>query len=142
MYSICIGWYNAVVIDTAPTQRINMPIYCWRTEDGEAFENYFPMAEVPEFLFTSDGRKALRDYAAERVSGNVKERSERSRGWPMAPCVGSGVNAEQAPELREHFRKHNVDCEVTTDGDPIYTSASQRKKALKCRGMHDKSSFN
>ena len=119
-----------------------MPIYCFRTDDEEVVERFFRMADVPGSVKLYDGRIAVRDYKSERVRGSVKERSERSRGWPMRPCVGSGVNAEQAPELREHFRKHSVDCEVTSDGDPIYTSASQRKKALKCRGMHDKSSFN
>lgn len=119
-----------------------VPIYCFKCKDGEVVEMYFKMDEVPASVRCMDGSRAVRDFQSERVSGAVKSGSERSRGWPMKPCVGSGVNAAQAPELREHFRKHSVDCEVTTDGDPIYTSAVQRKKALKCRGMHDRASFN
>ena len=119
-----------------------MPIYCFKTDDGRAIEKFFRMADVPASVIHSNGSRAWRDFQSERVSGTVAAASERPRGWPMKPCVGSGVHSDQAPELREHFKKHNVDCEVTTNGDPIYTSASQRKKALRCRGIHDKASFN
>lgn len=60
----------------------------------------------------------------------------------MEPCCASGVHASQAQELREHLADRGCPTEVTTDGDPIYTSAAHRKKALKCRGMFDKASFN
>lgn len=133
-------------IDTIVHRGSIVPIYCFKTEEHEEFdilvEKYFRMDEVPEFIVLKNGCKAVRDFQSERVSGTVKAGSDRPRGWPMAPCVGSGVNAAQAPELRAHFKKHNVDCEVTTDGDPIYTSAAQRKKALRSRGLHDRASYD
>ena len=60
--------------------------------------------------------------------------------WPMA-CVASGVQASQAGELREFFRKHGERVDVTSDGDPMYTSARQRSRLLKLRGFVDKSAF-
>lgn len=118
-----------------------MPIYCWITENGETMERYFPMMEVPEFMVLPDKRIAHRDYRAERHVGNVAECSERSRGWPMDPCVGSGVHASQGPELAKYLKERGCPTEVV-DGDPIYTSAVHRKKALKIRGQHDRASFN
>lgn len=66
----------------------------------------------------------------------------RKKIWPMKPCYASGVHASQAQELRDHLAKRGCPTEVTPSGDPIYTSAAHRKKALKIRGMHDKASFN
>jgi hypothetical protein len=59
----------------------------------------------------------------------------------MAPCVGSGVNAEQAPELRKFLADRGCPTAVTNDGDPVYTSAGHRRKALKLRGMCDKGGY-
>ena len=63
---------------------------------------------------------------------------ERLRpAWPRV-CYASGVHANKAGELREFFQKRGVDIEVTRDGDPVYTSASQEKRCLKMRGMYNK----
>ena len=130
----------------------SMPTYCYRTEDGDILERVFPMGEAPEaitFYPKELGKQkevAVRDYGAEGVTGavvgteNPTKRSKPKRPWPMA-CVGSGVHASQAQELRDHLAERGCSTEVTPDGDPIYTSASHRKKALKIRGFHDKASF-
>ncbi len=126
-----------------------MPTYCFATEEGEILERFFRMADVPDSITSEDGRVAVRDFQAEGVTGQMvgtdnptRIRKGPVRPWPMKPCVGSGVHESQAQDLRDHFKKHNVDVEVTTDGDPIYTSAAQRKRALECRAMHDRASFN
>jgi len=111
-----------------------MPTYCYITEDGESVEQFFRMSEVPEEVFTADGRKAVRDFQAEQCGVS----RSAGGGWPMAPCMASGVNASQAGDLREFFKKHSFGCEVTRDGDPVYTSPGHRKKALALRGLHDK----
>ena len=113
-----------------------MPTYCYKTEDGEIVEQFFSMSDVPAEVFTTDGRKAVRDFQAENLP-----RKAYGSNWPMAPCIGSGVNAAQAPELRKYLADRGCPTEVTSGGDPIYTSPGHRKRALKLRGMHDKSGY-
>jgi len=77
-----------------------------------------------------------RDFSAETKA----IRTESCPGWPMSPCNSSGVQPEQAQELRDHFKRHGVPTEVTTQGDPVYRSPQHQKRALACRGMHNKAS--
>jgi len=111
-----------------------MPIYCYETPEGEIVEKVFLVGMAPAAILVESGL-ANRSYQAEGVS--VPSPS----GWPMT-CVASGVNAEQAGELRSHLAEKGVPTEVTKDGDPVYTSATHRRKALKVRGFIDKNSFN
>jgi hypothetical protein len=98
-----------------------------------------PPEKVKVSALGSDGVSkmvwAYRDYQAENVA------VPPTAGWPMAPCVSSGVHPEQASELRNHFERHGLNIEVTPQGDPIYKSSSERKAALKSRGQHDRSSY-
>lgn len=109
-----------------------MPIYCFSNGD-KVIEREFHMDEVPDTVKVGK-RVYERDLRAEMPN------TQSSSGWPME-CVASGVNAEQAPELREHFKKNGLNIDVTNDGDPIYKSATERRKAFKCRGLFDKSSY-
>lgn len=124
-----------------------MPTYCYKTEEGDILERVFRMGEAPGEIHLPGGKTATRDYQAEGVSGTVIGtdnptcRSKPKRPWPMAPCVASGVHASQAQELRDHLAERGCPTEVTNDGDPIYTSAAHRKKALKIRGFYDKASY-
>lgn len=132
-----------------------MPIYCYTTlYSQQTFDRNFPAGEAPDEITVelSVGGKtvAVRDRQRE-VAGMVTcvkgsenpTRHRRQRNpWPMEPCVASGVGPHQAQELRDHFTAHNVPTEVSKDGEPVYTSASHRKKALKCRGLHDNNSFS
>jgi hypothetical protein len=108
-------------------------IYCYETEDGDVVEQHYPVGQAPRSIEVA-GKRAFRCFSAERKS------VPPTKGWPIV-CFASGVNAEQAPELRRHFERHGVNVKVTNDGDPVYENATQRKKALKCRGMLDKSSY-
>ena len=109
----------------------NVPTYLYVTEDGETAERVCPMGEAPGFVRIS-GKIARRDYSAEHA--NIPSAS----GWPMEPCVASGVGAEQAGELRKFFKDHGCPTEVTADGDPVYQSKVHRERALKLRKMHDR----
>jgi hypothetical protein len=116
-------------------------IYCYRTRDGQLVERSFRIGTAPKSIRV-DGKTARRSLADETKDLRVgSEHENRPSGtWPMT-CVASGVNAEQAPELRNFLKSAGVPTEVTSDGDPIYTSARHRRKALKARGMVDKASF-
>jgi len=112
--------------------------YCY-TALNETIERDYPMATVP-WTFTKDGVVWTRDLAAEKVG--YKEQKRSNARWPMEPCVGSGVNPEDAQRLRDHFEKCGVPTEVHPSGDPVYRTPKHRERALKCRNLHDKSSFN
>lgn len=110
-----------------------MPTYCYITDDGERFDKVFPAGKAPARIGTPRG-PAKRDYSAERKG------IPAAKGWPLE-CIASGVNAEQAGELREHLAKAGVPTEVTPDGNPVYRDANHRRKALKARGMFDRSAY-
>ena len=111
-----------------------MPFYCYSTSDGHVEERFFRMGEAPATITLDDGRAAERDFAAEHAPRRA------GSGWPMT-CFASGVNAEQSGELRDFLAKAGVPTEVTPDGDPVYTSAAHRKRALKARGFFDRQSY-
>ena len=123
-----------------------MTTYCYSTEEGEIVERQFPAGKAPRIIRLDGGKLATRDYRAEGAGGFVKGTKnpvKPSRGaWPMKPCYASGVHTSQAGELRKHLKDRGCSTEVTPDGDPVYTSAAHRKKALKIRGMHDRNSFS
>ncbi len=120
-----------------------MPTYCYKANDGERAEVDCARGKAPGEIVlpsTTGTKTYYRDYRTE-LSGTmsfVKSSSDRpSRPWPMT-CVASGVHADQGAELSEHLGKRGCPTEVK-DGDPVYTSAAHRKKALKIRGFADKS---
>jgi hypothetical protein len=112
-----------------------MPTYCYETDGGVIHERDFSiMAQIPPEIILDDGSKARRCYQAERKG------VPSARGWPMT-CFASGVNANQAGELRALLARKGVPTEVTPDGDPVYRDAAHRRRALKARGFVDKSSY-
>lgn len=110
-----------------------MPVYCYINEDGVTREIFARIGKAPKTI-KINGKLGHRDYFSERVGVPA------SAGWPIT-CFASGVHAEQADQLREHLRRSGVPTEVTKDGDPVYRDASHRKRALKARGMFDRSAF-
>ena len=111
-----------------------MPTYCFTTKGGVTVERQFPRGEAPESV-RAGGKVAGRDFRAEHV------KTSPTVGWPMQPCVGSGVNAADAGKLRKFLKDRGCPTEVTRDGDPVYRNKSHRDKALKLRGLHDKNSY-
>ena len=61
--------------------------------------------------------------------------------WPLV-CHASGVHAEQAGELRQFLAERGCPTEVTPGGDPVYRSAEHRRRALRARGLCDRSSYD
>ena len=121
-----------------------MPLYCFTSTEGETIEEFFPMEKVPKFVkrIATENSDTIpvvftRDHAAEWKDGPV---SGNKGEWPIV-CYASGVHADQAQELRDHFKEHGCQTDVTSDGDPVYRDHQHRKRALKCRGLHDRASF-
>jgi len=97
------------------------------------------MGKAPAKIGTSsplDPRVFYRDFVAERQGGR-----SGTAGWPIE-CIASGVNANQAPELRKFFRDAKINCEVSSDGNPVYTDATHQAKCLKARHLHHRNSFS
>jgi len=107
--------------------------FAYELPSGEIEWRIFRMGEAPKEIEV-DGVVAKRCYRAENKGGPAP------KGWPMT-CYASGVNADQAQELRDELRRKGVPTEVTADGDPIYTSPDHRRRALKARGMIDRGSY-
>lgn len=109
--------------------------YCFSIEGETPVEREFDRGAAPPEIVLGDGRVARRDYRAE-----LSPTHSTGAGWPIV-CVGSGVNANQAQELRDEFKRCGVPTEVTGGGDPIYRDAAHRRRALKARCIFDKSSY-
>lgn len=109
-----------------------MPAYCFR-RGRHVVTRVFPISERPAYIMVR-GQRYNRSLADERPG------VPSTAGWPIE-CYASGVNPDQAGELREFYRSHGVPTEVTEDGNPVYRNASHRRKALKVRGLHDKASY-
>ena len=112
-----------------------MPEYCFSDKDGNVIMQYFHMKDVPKSV-NKGGIIYKRDFTAE----HTRRPQSGIPGWPIE-CVASGVNAEQAGELRSFFKKNGMNVEVSKDGNPIYENSQQRRKALKLRNFIDKSSY-
>lgn len=122
--------------------------YCYRLPDGEIVERAYKMGAAPRKVGIKGKGVAVRDFQAEGATGQMigtdnPTRIAKSPGrpWPMT-CVASGVHASQAQELRDHLAGCGVATEINSEGDPVYTSAAHRRKALKARGFHDRASFS
>ena len=112
-----------------------MPIYCYENKGGDVIEKVYLVNQERPKGFMLNGYWYTRSFQAENVG------TPSAVGWPIE-CLASGVHADQAGELREHFKKAGVPTEVSADGNPVYRNAKHQKKALKCRGMHNKASYS
>jgi len=109
-----------------------MPVYCY-SNGYQVVEQVFSIGNAPKVI-ELDGVEFRRDFGSEHVGVPA------SQGWPME-CIASGVHASQAGELRKHFSDRGVPTDVSRDGNPVYRDAAHRRKALKARGLVDRSSF-
>ena len=111
-----------------------MPTYCYEDKHGNIEEREFRMGKAPREI--KRGCVTLR----RAFYAEFKSVPASTSCWPMT-CYASGVEPEKAGELRKYLRDRGVPTDVTPDGDPIYRSNSHRKKALKVRGLVDKSAY-
>jgi len=109
-----------------------MPLYVYR-HGKKTVTRAFRIADRPAFVMVGKVRY-------DRSIGDERPGVPATAGWPIE-CVASGVAPQQAGELREFYRKRGCPTEVTADGNPVYRNAAHRRRALKLRGFHDRSSF-
>lgn len=114
-----------------------MPSYCYESLDGNVHTIVQSMFKKrPDTIWVDDvpyERNIALEHAGRKSGGG---------GWPMPPCIASGVGPEQAGELRDFLKKAGVPTEVAPSGDPIYRDQHHQKRALKVRGMHNRSSYD
>ena len=109
--------------------------YAYELPDGTIWWREQALADgPPPREIEVGGVTGKRSYQAEQAG------VAPTKGWPME-CLASGVNAADAQKLRDHFKEIGVPTEVSRDGNPIYTSASHRKRALKARGLFDRLAY-
>jgi hypothetical protein len=95
----------------------------------------FEIGEAPPSIMVNQHEVAKRSMGLEGPSVPSKT------GWPIT-CYASGVNARDADKLRDYLKEKGVPTEVTRDGDPVYTDAAHRRKALKARGLVDRAGYS
>ena len=108
-----------------------MPCYTYVTDDGEHIERVCSVREYQAEIVLEDGRVAKRNY---KVDFSTLNRPSPA-AWPMKPCISTGVNANQAQELRDFYKKNNLPIEVTKSGD-ISTSRNLRYNCLIVTNPH------
>lgn len=112
-----------------------MAIFCYRTAEGVLVERDFSIGKAPAKV-TLWGRTAVRSLVDELAGQGAPP----TTGYPIT-CVASGVQPDQAGELRDHLASRGVPTQVTPDGDPVYRDAQHRRKALGVRGLHDRNCY-
>jgi hypothetical protein len=78
---------------------------------------------------------------AEEVEAAVNKFIVAERTSYPVICYASGVHPSRAEELSDYLETHGCPTKVTPGGDPVYTSAEHRRKALKIRGMYNRNPF-
>jgi len=110
--------------------------YCYTVPGGITVDRDFERGEAPPTVVLDDGLVAERDFQAE----HSPRRRSGDAAWPIE-CIGSGVNASQAGELREFLKRKGVPTEVTRDGNPVYRDMHHRRRALAARDLHSRNEF-
>lgn len=114
-----------------------MPIYCYETKDGTEHEDhYYHIGKAPRKIKLASGKFATR--AVRPCSVVPSGEKEWSKGLVSS---AAGVLPSQIGEAERYAAVNGVPTKYTPDGDPVFTSASHRKKFLKLNGMIDKDSY-
>ncbi len=114
-----------------------MPIYEFKTEDGEVVELVMPFAEYDRRvkdgeIKLDDGRKANSYFNSRAGISTVPA------NYPMTSSA-AGVHPGQVKEHMDHLRKMGCgQVDHTKDGDVIFRDKAQRKKVCEALGLYDR----
>lgn len=107
-----------------------MPVYCYRSEDGDTHERVCKMGQAP-CKVCIDGKEYVRDYQAEH--GHVPH----SPGlWPMV-STSMGVSPRQRKEAYEESVKMGVPTRFDEKGRAVFETRGQRKRYAQAMGFRD-----
>lgn len=115
-----------------------MPMYEFKTDDGEVVELFLPFAEFDRRV--KGGRITLDD--GREASSYFNPHSGISTVPANYPMVSSaaGVHPGQIKEHMEHLRQKGCgQVNHTKDGDIIFESKGQRKRVCEALGLYDRS---
>lgn len=114
-----------------------MPVYEFKTTDGEIVELFMSFAEhdrrvKDDTITLDDGRKATTFWNANSKISTVPS------NYPMV-STAAGVHPDQVKEHMEHLRQKGCgQVNHTKEGDIIFESKGQRKQVLEALGMFDR----
>jgi hypothetical protein len=109
-----------------------MPVYCYRTNEGQVIERVFAMGKAPVFIDLGDGTTAERDIMAEHPP-----KGRHSGPWPLH-CLACGVAPWQAKEMSKKAAEAGVPTEFDSQGDAVFTSRGHRARYMKTFGFFDR----
>jgi hypothetical protein len=110
-----------------------VPVYTFRSDDGESHEVALTMRDYPRdgVITLPDGRKAIRDFKADmfgtRPPGN----------WPRASWA-MAVSPKTIAQAEKHDREKGVPTHYDRQGRPVYTSPEHQNAHYALFGCHDK----
>ena len=114
-----------------------MPIYEFKTQNGEVVELFLTFAQHDERV--KDDKITLDNGRIATTFWNANSKiSTVPSNYPMV-CTNAGVHPGQIKEHMEHLRQKGCgQVNHTKDGDLIFESKGQRKKVLEALGMFDR----
>lgn len=108
-----------------------MPIYCYKTEDGQVVEKTYQMGKAPRRI-RHNRQTAYRDLRSEYMGRNVQ-----SANWPQYSDA-AGVHPTQIKEASAEMARAGVPTQFDSDGRAIFHSRLHRKNALRAMGLYDR----
>lgn len=109
-----------------------MPVYCFKCPKCKSKKEAFrEMSQSDKSMVCDCKAKMNRDHFAEKGPQRYGD------NWPMV-SYAAGVSPDEVPAMMEVDRKHGVETNYTSDGDPIFTSPKHRKKYCEAHGLYDR----
>lgn len=114
-----------------------MPIYEFKSEDGEIIERFFSFKEKPSSI-KIDGKEYVAQIGT--IIGCVVKKPKGFGGkpcstWPRESAA-MGVSETQVKDAMAEDRRKGVPTDYTKDGNPILTSPGHEKAYMKAHGFH------
>lgn len=111
-----------------------MPLYCYKCEAcGHEQEVSKPMSKSDTIeLCPIDSFVMQRNFPAESQG-----RKHKPGNWPME-SYAAGISPEEIPEFREIDKKGGIPTDYNSDGDPIFRTATHRKKYCQLHELYDR----
>lgn len=120
-----------------------MPVYLYRTDDGELIERRMSIAEMQRLgndIWVPDGKGGVKQARRDRMAEYAGQGRRSSSGWPMLSDA-MGIGRADPRKFMERDKKHGVPTEyVERDGThvPKFESPGHRKAYCRSYEMNDR----